>query len=298
MGDAMEFLEEDTYKNLTGIYKIKNLINDKIYIGKTEVRFVERYWNHVWKLNNRSHDNKYLEKSWWKYGDTNFVFEVVHILDNDEDINNLENYYIELFDSFNNGYNLTMGGEGKRGYVTSDKAKMIIGAKNKINNLGKKHSEETKIKMRKSSRHLSPSPQTIEKIKLARTGIKASNETKEKLRLLNLGSKSPVAKINEDIVYKIKSDLLSGVLQKELSQKYDIPLSTISSIANNYSWTHVEIDGWNEYTNLKKIRQLSSVEKSNIDNYYSLGYSTYKISKILNRSFDAVKRYLNKSNTI
>ena len=56
----MQFINEEVYKDRVGIYQIKNLINNKLYIGQTLDRFIERYWNHAWKLNNQRHDNKYL----------------------------------------------------------------------------------------------------------------------------------------------------------------------------------------------------------------------------------------------
>lgn len=57
----MEFIDKDIYKDQSGIYQIRNLINDKIYIGQTTMRFVKRYWHHQWKLTENTHDNKHLQ---------------------------------------------------------------------------------------------------------------------------------------------------------------------------------------------------------------------------------------------
>lgn len=58
------------------IYKIRNLVNDKFYVGSTmDTR--ERFRNHRNKLRRGKHPNAYLQASWNKYGEEKFVFEVV-----------------------------------------------------------------------------------------------------------------------------------------------------------------------------------------------------------------------------
>lgn len=42
----MEFIDKDIYKDQSGIYQIRNLVNNKIYIGQTTMRFIKRYWHH------------------------------------------------------------------------------------------------------------------------------------------------------------------------------------------------------------------------------------------------------------
>ena len=80
----------------------------------------------------------------------NFVFEIIECLDCVEMLNEKEIIYIRQYKDKHLAYNLSDGGSGKRGIPTSERAKRIIGAKNKINMTGKKHSEETKAKMSKS----------------------------------------------------------------------------------------------------------------------------------------------------
>ena len=47
----MIFNVDSDKKDKIGIYLIKNIINNNLYIGQTGDRFIERYWNHKWKLN-------------------------------------------------------------------------------------------------------------------------------------------------------------------------------------------------------------------------------------------------------
>lgn len=51
---------------LCGVYCIKNIKNNKLYIGSTTVQFVKRLNLHVWELNSNKHKNKYLQNSWNK----------------------------------------------------------------------------------------------------------------------------------------------------------------------------------------------------------------------------------------
>lgn len=59
-----------------GIYRIRNLTNDKIYIGSS--KDIKRRWaEHKNKLNKNTHANAHLQCSWNKYGEHVFLFEVV-----------------------------------------------------------------------------------------------------------------------------------------------------------------------------------------------------------------------------
>ena len=66
-------------KTVSGIYKIRNLINNKIYIGST-INFRQRWYTHKTLLTNNKHPNSHLQNAWNKYGPANFVFEIMEIL--------------------------------------------------------------------------------------------------------------------------------------------------------------------------------------------------------------------------
>ena len=59
-----------------GIYKIINVKNNKFYIGSA-VNFSRRKARHFSELHNNKHNNRYLQASWNKYGESAFVFVVV-----------------------------------------------------------------------------------------------------------------------------------------------------------------------------------------------------------------------------
>lgn len=97
---------------ITGIYCITNKINNKKYIGLSE-DICTRWKHHRHYLNKGIHDNEYLQRAWDKYGEENFEFKILTVC-KPEELNELEIYYIDKFDTFNNrnnGYNLQSGGE-------------------------------------------------------------------------------------------------------------------------------------------------------------------------------------------
>lgn len=61
---------------ISGIYIITNTTNDKIYIGSS-VNMYSRWKRHIKDLNNNKHHSKYLQNSWFKYGEENFTFEII-----------------------------------------------------------------------------------------------------------------------------------------------------------------------------------------------------------------------------
>lgn len=113
------------------VYKITNTINGKCYIGQTTLGFNKRYnysgrgVERVYKLHKNYKDtnkqyNEHLLNSIEKYGFD--AFEIIEIFDiafSREELNIKEINYIRLFDSYRNGYNNTLGGEGKNGYVAN-----------------------------------------------------------------------------------------------------------------------------------------------------------------------------------
>lgn len=94
------------------IYKITNLINGKIYIGKTN-QTIERRWKEHWAAAKRDNiSNRPLYKAFNKYGQENFVIEKIEECSPDI-ASEREIYWIETLGSFKYGYNATLGGDGK-----------------------------------------------------------------------------------------------------------------------------------------------------------------------------------------
>lgn len=105
------------------IYKITNLINNKIYIGQTRATEPQRWQSHIWHAyNDPENDSIALCNAIKKYGRENFKREIIEECNDSNELNNKEIYYIKLFNSTdkNIGYNITPGGDGYERYSTND----------------------------------------------------------------------------------------------------------------------------------------------------------------------------------
>lgn len=98
---------------MQGIYKFTNKINGKIYIGQS-VNLNNRYKQHISNYNNPSSSmyNTKFYRALRKYGLENFDYDIIehsNYFTRDE-LNQKEIYYIEKYDSYQNGYNMNKGG--------------------------------------------------------------------------------------------------------------------------------------------------------------------------------------------
>ena len=158
-----------------GIYKIECLENGKVYIGLS-INIENRWEKHCGELKNNKHKNKYMQRAWNKYGKENFTFEILEECESNE-LSKKEIEFIEKYNSYNNGFNLTLGGDGgtsgyKKSKESIEKTRLkLIGKHLSIENrknlsksrmgkykgidnsfYGRHHSEETKEKIRNSQK--------------------------------------------------------------------------------------------------------------------------------------------------
>lgn len=92
------------------IYKIVNTINEKVYIGKTSVSVAHRWDQH--KSAAQSGVDWHLYRAMRKYGIDKFSIQTIEEISDDQ-LNQREIYWINYYNSFKNGYNMTLGGEGR-----------------------------------------------------------------------------------------------------------------------------------------------------------------------------------------
>lgn len=90
------------------IYKATNKINGKVYIGQT-VDYKSRLWQHRRCYEKEDCDFHDAIK---EFGFDNFEWEVIGTCEEENRADDLEKFYIEKYDSYRNGYNMTKGGKG------------------------------------------------------------------------------------------------------------------------------------------------------------------------------------------
>jgi group I intron endonuclease len=140
----------------SGVYKITNTVNGKIYVGSS-IDLAEREYHHRYCLRKGTHHNSILQKSYNKHGDV-FSFEVVELCAASLVIER-EQFWIDSTGAYTHGYNIVP----------------VAGS-----TVGRKISDETRAKMAR----------VWGRGKVGtRKGVPVSDATKEKLRLANLGKK-------------------------------------------------------------------------------------------------------------
>lgn len=219
---------EDKIYSRIGIYGIKNLINDKIYVGKTGMNFGDRWDNHKALLRNNNHDNKHLQNAWNKYGEENFEFVVLEDCNIDE-LNDKEIYWIKYYRESGLAYNIHDGGDGGNnlGKHLSEETKRKIGEKNRINMLGKVFSDETKEKMKFSHLGKKYKPMSEE-------GRKNLSEAQQRYFLNN-----PKKLTKEDVIKIREERIQENTTYSDLAKKYNVTSQCISDICNYKRWKNI-----------------------------------------------------------
>ena len=100
-------------------YIIKNNINSKVYIGKTQYSIEQRFKEHCNDYLKRGEEKRPLYDAMKKYGIENFYIELIEDNISDQEINEKEIFYIKKYNSYvgfkdSNGYNATLGGDGRK----------------------------------------------------------------------------------------------------------------------------------------------------------------------------------------
>lgn len=153
----------------SGIYKITNIINNKLYIGQAKNIHL-RWLEHKCRLRNNYADNSYLQNAWNKYGENAFSFEVLEECSISE-LNNREAFWMKELNSLDRkfGYNLSCQ-ETNRTILSKETRTKIS-----VANTGRQHSKERNKKISDSKKGI---PRTQElKDKLS---VYWKNKVKEK----------------------------------------------------------------------------------------------------------------------
>ena len=188
------------------IYKITNKINGKSYIGQTIQSVKERFYQHCATKCSQAILNMVIHKAITKYGKANFTIEVIEEVES-TNLNDRERYWIRYYDSYNNGYNSTEGGQdGIKLFKNLDTESIVREYKS-----GKS--------LREIGRLFNVDKQTIKDL-LVRNNINLRTTRTYKLS----------QKDREDII----KDLSLGLSRKEIISKWHISKGYLSQLINGY----------------------------------------------------------------
>ena len=188
------------------IYKITNTINGKFYIGQTIQNVKERFYQHCATKCSKAVSNMAIHRAIKKYGKSNFTVEVIEEIDS-TNLNDRERYWIKYYNSYNNGYNSTKGGQdGCKPFKDLDVESII-----KEYNTGKS--------LRTLGTIFKVDKQTIKDL-LVRNNINLRTTKTYKLS----------QKDREDII----KDLSLGLSRKEIISKWHISKGYLSQLINGY----------------------------------------------------------------
>ena len=140
---------------MIGIYKITNKINNKSYIGQS-IDIKIRWLQHIYEGKRNNPQGK-LYSAMFKEGIDNFSFEVLEECPLDQNVlNEKERQWIEYYNSYENGYNSTKGGQGEdswiydptliqtlwdEGYTTGEIQRIVGCSKSTVNNRLQKYKD-------------------------------------------------------------------------------------------------------------------------------------------------------------
>ena len=188
------------------IYKITNTINGKSYIGQTIQNVKERFYQHCATKCSKAVSNMAIHRAIKKYGKSNFTVEVIEEIDS-ANLNDRERYWIKYYNSYNNGYNSTKGGQdGCKPFKDLDVESII-----KEYNTGKS--------LRTLGTIFNVDKQTIKDL-LIRHNVELRTTRTYKL-----------SQKDRD---KVLEDFASGLSRKEIITKWNISKSYLSQLINGY----------------------------------------------------------------
>jgi group I intron endonuclease len=269
-----------------GVYKITRKaegLKDKVYVGSS-ANIKNRWREHLRTLRKGTHKNRYLQKAYDKYGESSLFFEIIECTkDNKEDLIEREQFWIDFYKSYEpeNGYNISPSAYSTKGIKFSEETKKLFSEQRKgrdagKNNpfYGKKHSIESK-----------------EKIRNKKIGTKLSKETRMKMSESRKGEKHSKAKLSNEDIFEIIKRIKNKEEISAIAKSYNVEVAVISSIKQGKSWTHVTnglLDDFLPHTKITKS-DIREIEKM-----YSVGKTYKEISERLNIHYQTVYKIVNR----
>lgn len=201
------------------VYRIK-FPNGKSYIGIT-VDFDKRKNAHLSAVG-RDNEQNIIYRAMRKHGVDSLEWIILdNEVDNYNNLKELEKSYIQKYDSYENGYNMTLGGDGVLGKRVSEETRKKIGDAHR----GKTTTEETKRKLSEINKGLTHTEEAKRKISNIHKGKPLSKEHRKKLseshkgKVLSKEHKKKLSEAHKGIKLSEKHKQSMSKAQKEAWKK-------------------------------------------------------------------------------
>lgn len=284
-----------------GIYEIRNLINNKVYVGQS-VAIRQRLSRHKSVLRHNKHDNNHLQNAWNKYGESNFKCTILEYVENENDLDSREQYYINKFNSFDEdyGYNKTEVSESGRGRGWNHKqeTRLKIGMNNKGKNLGENCgksilTEDDVIFIKECLRDNKLTQSELAKMfnidKSAISNIK-TGDTWNHIKVDGFVENNKGRTLSKEQVIKIKTLLIEGTLsQSKIAEQCSVSQIVVSRINREEIYKDISVDGFKTKEYFLTNEQIADIESKLND-----GVSAYRIAKDYGCSFATIYKIKNK----
>lgn len=292
-----------------GIYSITNVVTGDMYIGQTIQDFEKRWKSHISALNRGNHDNEYLQRSWNKYGEDAFKFKAIYYCDELDILNDLEKYYIKKYDTYNNGFNMTEGGDYFLNEIPEEIRKKRLENLKKVTRERSDYTEHQIAKVKEMLSVLENNPISIKKISKL-TGVRESviygiknlnswidvrSDLNEKLKIINNKETR-----NENIVKDLYS---KKYLLNEISEKYKLSQDTIKRIfkksnVKDFSLIFKEVNDLRNKEKFLKGKQIGITTHIEMEKYMDCCRKTYeKMCERQKIDYSFLHNMRNKKNT-
>lgn len=277
------------------IYKITNIINDKIYIGITCALLSNRWCKHCSEAKNLQDSPRPILRAIRKYGKENFKIEQLDTAPSEQEALKKETDYILKFNSI----------DGKVGYNACS-----ISSEHSLNEYARLQRSST-MRQTLSNKFERPMVSKDEIVKMYQDQKLSTKDISEHFKItqeyvrkilkeLNLYKSESKCLSNEELIL-IDNYLLEGLNPDQIAEKLNRPIKTVQEkvkLSKNFS-----PGNYKKYTQIKHINGMRNLwsAKTGIDplefdqkiiSMYQEGTSIYTISKYLNSSYTQVNRIL------
>lgn len=209
---------------MTGIYKITNTINNKVYVGSS-IDIKTRWSNHRKKLSYGIHPNAGLQNDYDLYGDTCFKYDVICECSK-RVCNAAETAWTKYYKEDGRCYNISIG------------TRLSDETKEKISNAlsGRIVTDETKNKLSMAAKNRTPEEIAYAAQRRTEVGRSLNDEQIEKMRQISRKTR-PLAKLTEQQVLDIKKRIACGEKDKDLAIKFSVSPDCIRNIRTGRRWS-------------------------------------------------------------